>query len=99
GDLYSFALGDLVSFDWSVNPDVGGSQVDLSQASALITIHDFANNNTQSFPADFPLLGNDTSASAPGGYQNSERLAFPFVDSAYNANQNNTFSVNLTLSN
>jgi hypothetical protein len=98
GALYSFALGNSLSFDWSVNPNVGGNQVDLTGVSALLTIHDFANNNTQSFPADFFLLGNATNPGAPGGYQNSERLAFGFVDSAYNMNQNNTFSVNLTLS-
>jgi hypothetical protein len=101
GDLYSFGLGDVLSFDWSVNPDVGTNPVTLSQefADATITIHDVANNNTQFFPADFFLLGNATDPSAPGSYQNSERLVFPFVDSAYNPNQNNTFTVNLTLNN
>ncbi|THD60316.1 MAG: PEP-CTERM sorting domain-containing protein [Phenylobacterium sp.] len=101
GDLYSFNLGDVLSFDYSVNPDVGASPVTLSDSlgDATITIHDFANNNTQSFPADFFLLGNATNAGDPGGYQNSERLSFGFVDSLYNPAQNNTFSVNFTLSN
>jgi hypothetical protein len=103
GSLYSFGLAatndptNSLSFDWSVNPNVGGSQVDLTGVSATLTIHDFANNNTQSFPADFFLLGNSTGPGAPGSYQNSERLSFSFVDLFYNATVNNTFSVNLTL--
>ena len=97
-DLYSFDLGDSVSFDWSINPDVGqGAQptpVDFS--SAFLTITDLANHNTQIIPAIFPDA-NTTTPLAPGAYQNSERLSFHFIDADYNANQNNSFKVTLTL--
>ena len=98
GALYAFNLGDVVSFDWSINPDVGqaGVPTPVAFSNAIITIHDFANNNTQVIPGVFPDF-NTTTPLAPGAYQNSERLSFGFIDALYNANQNNTFSVNLTL--
>lgn len=96
GDVYSFNLGDVVSFDWSINPNVGGEPVSMEGVQALITVHDFVNNVTRSFPGIFPDT-NTTSPLAPGGYQNSERLSFGFVDPLYNPNQSNTFSVNLQL--
>ena len=102
GDVYSFATAatnaptNSLSFDWSVNPDVGlDGPVSLAGATAILTIQDVANHNTESFPANFILLGNATTPN--GGYQNSERLVFSFVDSDYNATQNDTFLVNLTL--
>jgi len=98
GALYSFNLGDVLSFDWSINPDVGqgANPTPVAFSNAIITIHDFANNNTQIIPGVFPD-SNTTSPLAPGAYQNSERLSFGFIDFLYNPNQNNTFSVNLTL--
>jgi opacity protein-like surface antigen len=99
GDLYTFALGNVLSFDYSVNPDVGESQISLASVTALLTITDLANGVVRSFDPSLAVLGNATNAGAPGGYQNSERLSFGFVDPSYNSNQNNTFNVNLTLSN
>lgn len=99
GDLYTFDTGNIVSFDWSINPDAGqGSEpTPTAFTSSILTIHDFANNNTQSIPGVF-LDAHTTTPLALGAYQNSERLSFGFIDSLYNPLQNNTFSVNLTLS-
>lgn len=102
GELYSFVTAatnaptNSLSFDWSINPDVGGPEV--TGWSAVITVHDFANNHTVSFPGVFPDTNLHLDQGPAGGYQNSERLSYvdgPF----YNATQNNTFSVNLTLTN
>jgi hypothetical protein len=103
GNLYTFstaatnALTNSLSFDWSVNPSLPGHDtVSLADTTATITITDLLNNHIQSFPANFILLQNATTPG--GGYQNSERLVFSFVDSLYDATVNNTFLVNLTLS-
>jgi hypothetical protein len=101
GDVYSFATAatnastNSLSFDWSINPDVGAAEV--AGWSALITVHDFANNTTVSFPGVFPDTNLHLDQGPAGGYQNSERLFF--IDPSYDATQNNTFSVNLTLTN
>lgn len=103
GNLYTFATAatnaptNSLSFDWSVNPLLPGHDVvSLANVTAIITITDLLNNHVQFFPADFFGLQNATTAG--GGYQNSERLVFSFVDSLYDATVNNTFLVNLTLS-
>ncbi len=97
GELYTFALGNVLSFDYSVNPDVGDGNASLANVTALLTITDLANGVVRSFDPSLAILGNAHNANAPGGYQNSERLSFSFVDLSYNVNQNNTFDVNLTL--
>jgi hypothetical protein len=93
GDVYSIGLGNKVSFDFSVNPNVGGSLVDLSDATALLTI---VNEGTgQSFSFDPSAIGDDTRAA--GGYQNSEQLAFFPV--GFTTTSNFTYDVTLSLSN
>ncbi|HEX7944190.1 MAG TPA: PEPxxWA-CTERM sorting domain-containing protein [Phenylobacterium sp.] len=91
GNLYSFALGDSISIDFSVHAFDFAS---LAGFTPLLTIHDLANNHIQSFN---PGLIPDNAVSGPNAFQNSERLSFGFMDSLFNANQNNTFKITLSL--
>jgi hypothetical protein len=100
GNLYILPLGSMVSFDYSVNPFVSGTQVNLSGSTAQVAVHDRTTNLTATFDPSFFLLGNATSPLAPGGYQNSERLSFFFIlGPTFNPNLNNTYDISLTLTN
>jgi hypothetical protein len=88
----------LINFDYSVDPDVGGPQVDISGATALLTIKNLGDGSTFSF--DPSLVTDNAQGSAhgvPGGYQNSEQLAFFPVD--FRRDANFTYDVTFTLSN
>jgi hypothetical protein len=93
GDVYTIAAGNKVSFDYSVNPNVGGSLVDLSNVSALITILNEGTGQTFSF--DPGAVGDDSRAA--GGYQNSEQLAFFPV--GFTTTSQFTYDVTLSLTN
>jgi hypothetical protein len=93
GDVYSIAPGHKVNFDFSVNPNVGGSLVDLSNATALLTILNQGTGQTFSF--DPSAIGDDSRLA--GGYQNSEQLAFFPV--GFKTTSNFTYDITLTLSN
>jgi hypothetical protein len=44
------------------------------------------------------LPDNATTAGAPGGYQNSEKISFGFLNQLYNPNLDDTFDIVMTLS-
>jgi hypothetical protein len=93
GDVYTIAPGNKVNFDFSVNPDAGGSLVDLTGATALITILNEGTGQTFSF--DPGAIGDDFRAN--GAYQNSEQLAFYPV--GFTTTSQFTYDVTLSLSN
>jgi hypothetical protein len=87
GDLYSIALGNKVSFDFAVIP----GSVDLSNATALLTILNVGTGQTFSFnPAGLP--DNTHSGSA---YENSEQIAFFPV--GFNLATDATYDITLSL--
>ena len=91
-NTYFIPLGQVFSFDFSVNP--GG--VDFTNVFASLTVTNQANGATVSFnPSLIP--DNAHSLSAPGGYQNSERINFGFLGQGYDPNLNDTFNIDLTL--
>jgi opacity protein-like surface antigen len=100
GDTYFVPLGGAFNFDYSFNPDVGGSEVSLTGLTALITVTDLLNGHTATFDPTIAALGDtlgDTHG-APGGYQNSEKISFGFIDPGFNANLNDTFHITYTVS-
>jgi hypothetical protein len=99
GNTYFIPLGDTFNFDYSVNPNVDGSEVSLKDVTALLTVTNVANGNTFSFDPSAAIFGDATNAAAPGGYQNSEKITFGFLGQNYNPNLDDTFHITLTLSN
>lgn len=95
GNTYLIPLGSVFSFDFSVNPNVGVPMVDLSHVVASLTLTNLGNGATFSFDPSL-IPDNAHSASAPGGYQNSERIIF-FPMMGFDPNLNDTFNVDLTL--
>jgi len=89
GDVYSFALGSVINFDWAVIPD----GVDLTGSTASLTILNVGDGS--SFTFDPSAVGDN--ARSGGSYENSEQLAFFPVDFA--PNRNFTYDVTLTLTN
>jgi len=99
GNLYTFALGQTIGFDFSIDPTFGGTPVDLT--SALITITNLGTGGVASFN---PLLLPDNSIA--GSIQNSERLSFGFLNGSpifnvgdidYNNAVNSSYRINLTV--
>lgn len=99
GNTYFVPLGDTFNFDYSVDPSVSGSQASLANVIASLTITNLLTNASFTFDPSSSLLGNATSPSVPGGYQNSEKVSFSFLGLGYNPNLNDTYSVDLTLTN
>jgi hypothetical protein len=103
GNTYFIPLGDTFGFDYSVNPNFGGaggnSNVLLAGTTALITVLNEGNGHVGTFDpsSSSPLLGNAHNAGAPGGYQNSEKISFGFLNQGYNANVNDTFDITFAL--
>lgn len=85
GNVYTFDLGDSISFDYSFNPGADGSPVSLRGLTSLLTITNVGTGATASFdPLNFPFnLDNATSTDAPGGQQNSQRLSFSFLNGGF----------------
>ncbi|WP_372781963.1 PEPxxWA-CTERM sorting domain-containing protein [Phenylobacterium sp.] len=96
-NLYVIPIGDTFNFDYSINPDVGGSQVSLASVTALLTVTNLANGHTFSYDPFNPVFGNATSLSAPGAIQNSEKISFNFLGMGYDPNLNDTFNITLSL--
>jgi PEP-CTERM motif len=97
GNTYFVPLGDTFNFDYSVDPSVSGSQVSLANVIASLTITNLLTNASFTFDPSSLVLGNATSLSAPGGYQNSEKVSFGFLGLGYNPNLNDTYSVTISL--
>lgn len=89
GNLYSFGLGQTISFDWSFNP----GQTTLGNVTNQMTITNVGTGANFVFDPS-TWFDNAHSASAPGGYQNSFRLSFGFLGLGYNSNTNATYTVN-----
>jgi len=99
GDTYFVPLGNFFNFDYSFNPSVGGSEVSLAGLSALITVVDVVNGHIASFnPAAISDNALGDTHGAPGGYQNSEKISFGFLDPTYNKNLDDTFHLTYTVS-
>ena len=74
-NVYVVPLGDVVSFDWSFNPGAESTAALFFSMS----IENLATGGTASFsPAG--VLDNATSPDAVGGFQNSWRLSFGFLN-------------------
>jgi hypothetical protein len=95
GDVYDIPLNSVFSFDYSVDPDVGGSDVSLAGVVASLTITN--EGNGASFTFDPSTFDNATNPSLPGAYENSERASFGFLGLGYDPTKNDTFDVVLTL--
>jgi hypothetical protein len=97
GNVYNIPIGDLFNFDYSFNPNVSSSEISLVGLTASITVHDFLSGLTATF--DPSTLDNTLGAGfgAPGGYQNSEKISFGFLDPGYNKNLDDTFSIVFTV--
>jgi len=101
GDVYDIPLGDTFNFDYSFNPDVGGSEASIAGLTQLITVSDAFGFFTSYDPtASSPVGDNAIHAGTPGAFQNSEKISFHFLDGAgYDPNKNDTFHVTYTVSN
>lgn len=97
GSTYNFALGQIISFDWSINP-VSNS---LAGITSIFTLTNLATGGTASWDA---LLVPDNATSS-GGEQNSWRLSFGFLNGgpgnigniSYNANVDSTYNATWTV--
>ncbi len=99
GAVYDFALGQTISFDWSFNPGADGSAISLDGVISSMTITNLGTGG--SFTFNPSLLGdNAINTGAPGGYQNSWRLSFSFLNSTlgYNAGDNAGYKVSWDVS-
>lgn len=96
-NLYVIPIGNAFNFDYSINPDVGGSEVSLASVTALLTVTNLANGHTFSYDPFNPVFGNATNPAAPGAIQNSEKISFGFLGMGYDPNLNDTFNITLTL--
>lgn len=99
GNTYFVPLGDTFNFDYSVDPSVTKSQVSLASVTTSLTIKNLLTNASFTFDPSSPIFGDATSSQAPGGYQNSEKVSFGFLDLGYNPNLNDTYSVTMSLTN
>jgi hypothetical protein len=101
GNTYFIPLGDTFNFDYSINPNFGGvngtSNVSLIGVTASIKVTNLGNGQVGTFDPSL-LLDNATNAGAPGGYQNSEKISFGFLNQLYNPNLDDTFAIVMTLS-
>ena len=90
---YVVPLGDTFNFDFSVDPTVGGTPVSLTGVTQTLTVTNELTGAT--FSINPTLLGNYTLSTAPGAYQNSEKISFGFLGLGYNPNVNDTYVVTL----
>jgi hypothetical protein len=101
GNVYTVALGDQASVDFSFNP----FGTDITGLSSLLTITNVATGHTASFD---PVLASGYHAAAfPGSAQDSEYLGFGFLNGSpvfnvgnidYNSAVNSTYEVQWTVS-
>ena len=90
--LYTFALGTILSYDFSIGGvSIGGGNT--SGANILLT--NLMTNQSVNYNPLF--IGNDNTTTANGDIQNSARLTFGFLSGVgFNANTNNTYRIDLT---
>jgi hypothetical protein len=90
--LYTFALGTVLSYDFSIGGvTIGGG--DIEGASILLT--NLLTNQSVNYNPLF--IGNDNTTTANGDIQNSARLTFGFLSGVgFDANTNNTYRIDLT---
>jgi PEP-CTERM motif len=93
---YVVPLGDQFNFDFSVDPTVGGSSKSLAGISQLLTITNELTGATFSADPSLAVFGNATLPSAPGAYQNSEKIIF-FPALGYDPNVNDIYQITLTV--
>lgn len=96
GDTYSFALGQDISIDFSVN----SGAMTLTDFAPTLTIFDVGGHHTQSF--SLLALPDNTfgpTHTSTNMLQNSEALHFGFMDSLYDKNADNSFKITLAGSN
>lgn len=100
GNVYNIALGNVASWDWSFNPSVI-APVSLAGLQSLMTITNVATGGSFSFNP-FLVPDNATNVLAPGGFQNSWRMSFGFLNGVggigYNSNVDSTYRVDWTTS-
>ena len=94
GDTYFVQLGNTFNFDYSYDP-YGVRNAGI--LSAVLTVTNQATGAVFTVDPRNVLLGNSTSSTAPGGYQNSERISFGFLGMNYNPNLDNTFDISFAL--
>lgn len=102
---YTIDLGKVISFDWSFNPGADGSPIALGGLTSLMSITNVATGGSFSFNPFF-VADNATNAGAPGGFQNSWRLSFgflngsinPALDIDYDKNVDSTYKIDWTIS-
>lgn len=103
GDVYDIPIGDTFNFDYSFNPSVTGTEANISGLTQSITITDLFGLSVSFDPSAIPdnyslLAGPDQRLTAPvGGFQNSEKISFAFLDPAYNPNKADTFNLTYTV--
>ena len=90
--LYTFALGTVLSYDFSIGGvSVGGGNT----TGANILLTNLMTNQSVNYNPLF--IGNDNTTTANGDIQNSARLTFGFLSGVgFNANTNNTYRIDLT---
>lgn len=100
GNVYNIALGNVASWDWSFNPSII-APVSLAGIQSLMTITNVATGGSFSFNP-FLVPDNATNVLAPGGFQNSWRMSFGFLNGVggigYNPNVDSTYRVDWTAS-
>jgi len=105
-NLYQVVLGENISIDFSFNPGADGTPVSLAGLTSTLTITNLGTGGIASFNPLF-LPDNDTDPGAPGGFQNSERLSFGFLNGApafnvgninYNNLVNSSYRVDFSVS-
>jgi hypothetical protein len=103
GDTYFIPLGSFFNFDYSFNPNADGglsrpTEPNTPSITALITVLDVGNGHTATFdPSAIPDNALGDLFGAPGGYQNSEKISFGFLDPTYNKNVSDTFHITFTV--
>jgi hypothetical protein len=108
GNTYFIPLGSFFNFDYSFNPTVDGvlsrsseptTEPTIASITALITVLDVGNGHIASFdPSAVPDNALGDLFGAVGGYQNSEKISFGFLDPTYNKNVSDTFHITFTVS-
>ena len=94
--LYSFALGTVLSYDFSLGGITAGS---FPTEGANIFLTNLLTGQTVSYNPLCPSTGclNDNTTNGGGDIQNSQRLTFSqFAGLGFNANTNNTYRIDLT---
>jgi hypothetical protein len=99
GNVYTIPLGNVFSFDFSIDPSVGPELNPVTGFTSLLSVQNLKTGETFNInPYLYPdnALGGLT---APGGIQNSQRINFNYLGLDYDANEDNSFLITLTATN